>query len=201
MSSGSVTLWFRDLEQGDEDAATRLWEHYGPRIVRLARQRMAGVDSAPADEEDVVQSAFFDLCQGAQAGKFAYVADREALWRLLMLIVARKAANRYRHDRRQKRRPTAQELPGELSATVAVSSSAGGELQSPLPSPDFAAEMAETFQRLLDELGDPVLQQIALLKMEGYEHTEIAARLGCVPRTIVRKVQLIRRLWQSTTAS
>jgi DNA-binding CsgD family transcriptional regulator len=31
--------------------------------------------------------------------------------------------------------------------------------------------------------------------MEGYTNAEIAARLGCVPQTVERKLRAIRRLW------
>jgi hypothetical protein len=31
--------------------------------------------------------------------------------------------------------------------------------------------------------------------MEGYTTPEIAAKLGCVPRSVERKLQAIRRLW------
>jgi hypothetical protein len=31
--------------------------------------------------------------------------------------------------------------------------------------------------------------------MEGYGNEEIAAKLGCVPRTVERKLRLIRNLW------
>jgi DNA-directed RNA polymerase specialized sigma24 family protein len=31
--------------------------------------------------------------------------------------------------------------------------------------------------------------------MEGYTNAEIADKLGCVPVTVERKLQLIRRVW------
>jgi DNA-directed RNA polymerase specialized sigma24 family protein len=64
------------------------------------------------------------------------------------------------------------------------------------PTPEFAAEVADECRRLLDGLGDPELRSIALWKMEGATDEEIAARLGYVLRTVQRRVQLIRRLWE-----
>jgi DNA-directed RNA polymerase specialized sigma24 family protein len=50
-------------------------------------------------------------------------------------------------------------------------------------------------RRLLEALGDETLRQIALLRMEGYNDSEIAARLGCGVRTVGRKLELIRKIW------
>jgi DNA-directed RNA polymerase specialized sigma24 family protein len=36
---------------------------------------------------------------------------------------------------------------------------------------------------------------VALWKMEGYANEEIAAKLGCVPRTVERRLRLIRSVW------
>jgi DNA-directed RNA polymerase specialized sigma24 family protein len=55
--------------------------------------------------------------------------------------------------------------------------------------------MTEECRRLLDRLGDPGLETVALWKMEGYTNAEIAAQLGCAPRSVERKLRLIRGLW------
>ena len=36
---------------------------------------------------------------------------------------------------------------------------------------------------------------MATLRMEGYTVEEIAARLGRVPRTVKRRLQMIRQIW------
>ena len=48
-------------------------------------------------------------------------------------------------------------------------------------------------------LGDPGLEAVALWKMEGYTTQEIAAQLGCAPRSVDRKLHLIRELWKEET--
>jgi DNA-directed RNA polymerase specialized sigma24 family protein len=63
------------------------------------------------------------------------------------------------------------------------------------PTPEFAAQVAEECQRLLGRLKDASLRTVALGKMEGYSNEEIAGQLGCAPRTVARKVRVIRRLW------
>jgi DNA-directed RNA polymerase specialized sigma24 family protein len=64
------------------------------------------------------------------------------------------------------------------------------------PSPEFAAQVAEECQRLLQKLDKPDLKKIALWKMEGYTNKEIATKLGRVERSIERKLDLIRKTWE-----
>jgi hypothetical protein len=63
------------------------------------------------------------------------------------------------------------------------------------PSPELAAQVADECRRRLGMLGNETLRSIALWKMEGFTNDEIAAKLGCVRFTVVRKLQAIRRAW------
>lgn len=192
-SHGSVTLCLRDLAAGDQEAARVLWQRYGERVLQLARLKLRGTPRQRADEEDVAQSVFSNLCTGALLGQFAGVADRDELWRLLVVITVRKVLNHRKYELRQKR-------SGAVSAATitvpdhAVAAAIAG-LADDGPSPEFAAIMNESCTALLDCLLDPTLQQIAIWKMEGYGNEDIAERLGCVPRTVARKLRLIRGLW------
>ena len=49
---------------------------------------------------------------------------------------------------------------------------------------------------MLALLGDPELRKVAVWKMEGYSNEEIASKLDCVPRTVERKLRMIRSLWE-----
>jgi DNA-directed RNA polymerase specialized sigma24 family protein len=55
--------------------------------------------------------------------------------------------------------------------------------------------VTEEFKRLLADLGDEELRQIALAKMEGYTNQEIAARMDLTLRTVERRLALIRGRW------
>jgi DNA-directed RNA polymerase specialized sigma24 family protein len=72
-----------------------------------------------------------------------------------------------------------------------------GQVIGPEPSPEFAAMVAEECGRLLDGLPDESLRTVALMKMEGYTNDEIADRLDCGPRTVTRKLNIIRTAWLS----
>jgi DNA-directed RNA polymerase specialized sigma24 family protein len=182
-SPGSVTDWLTRLQAGDEAAVQPLWERYFRRLVTLARAKLHGTSRARADEEDVALSAFDDFYRGVTQGRFPRLSDRKDLWRLLVLITAHKALDRLRRERRQKRGATRVEA-ADLEGVV-----------GPEPSPDFAAEVADECRWLLERLDDPELRAVAVWKMEGYSTAEIAARLGCVTRTVERKLQLIRAVW------
>jgi DNA-directed RNA polymerase specialized sigma24 family protein len=184
----SVTQWLDELRRGDRDAAQRLWERYYPRLVGLARRRLKAAHRRVADEEDVALSAFDSFCRGAAEGRFPRLADRDELWRLLVVITARKAGHLVRREGRLRRGGGAPGGPGE----------APWELEQVLaggPTPEFALQVAEEFLRLLGLLGDAELEAVAVWKMQGQTAAQIAERLGCVPRTVERKLRLIRDLW------
>jgi len=62
----NITHWLPALQQGNEQAAERLWQEYFVKIVRLAKRRMEGLRLRAADEEDVALSAMNSFCRMAQ---------------------------------------------------------------------------------------------------------------------------------------
>jgi DNA-directed RNA polymerase specialized sigma24 family protein len=64
------------------------------------------------------------------------------------------------------------------------------------PTPEFAAMVAEEYQRLLAKLESDELRRVALDRMEGYTTDEIAERLSVARRTVARRLDLIRRTWE-----
>jgi DNA-directed RNA polymerase specialized sigma24 family protein len=47
----------------------------------------------------------------------------------------------------------------------------------------------------MEQLDDSTLRSVATWKLEGYTDVEIAGRLGCVTRTVERKLARIRSIW------
>jgi DNA-directed RNA polymerase specialized sigma24 family protein len=197
MAPGSVTHWIRELRAGDPAAAQKLWERYFGRLVGLARQKLRTLPRRAADEEDVALSAFDSFCRGAARGRYPNLTDRDNLWHLLVTITARKALQLRRLERRQKR--GGGNVRGDSAFHLGTNDVAGeGDVEQVIgttPTPEFAAQTVEEYQRLLARLTDPSLRSVAVWKMEGYTNEEIAARLSCVPRTVQRKLGLIRTLW------
>jgi RNA polymerase sigma factor (sigma-70 family) len=194
VADGTVTRWIEQLKEGDREAAQKLWERYFRRLVGLARKMLRRKRPRAADEEDVALSAFDSFCRGAAEGRFPQLDDRDDLWQLLMLLTTRKASHLLRDEGRQKRGGKVQRLP-EPSASSAAS--AGLEqILSREPTPAFAAQVAEEYQRLLARLGDRKLKAVACWKLEGYTNEEIAQKLGCTPRSVYRKLCIIRDVWE-----
>ncbi len=196
-SPGSVTRCLLDLQGGDPSAARQLWDRYFERLVGLARARLgASRRSGEADEEDVVLSAFDSFCAGTAGGRFPDLAGRDELWRLLVVITARKAAAQARRQGRRKRGggrvldEAGLEAAGAAGEVGALDRFVGRE-----PSPEFAAMVAEECRVLLETLGDESLRRVAIRRMEGYTSDEIAGQLGCARRTVARRLDLIRQIW------
>jgi DNA-directed RNA polymerase specialized sigma24 family protein len=194
-SAGSVTHWIGLLKAGDPAAAQPLWEAYFRRLVGLARQKLGAAPRQAADEEDVALSAFASLCRGAQQGRFPQLNDRNDLWHLLVVITARKALQLVRDECREKRGGGNVLLEGDLVAAGDLGVEGLAQVVGREPTPEFAAQVAEQFRALMDRLGDPSLRAIALWKMDGYTNDDIATMLGCVSRTVERRLRVIRTLW------
>ena len=194
---GSVTLWIDKLRSGETLAATELWKSYYERLIRLARSRLKDSSRRVSDEEDIVIDAFDSLCRGVQAGRFPKLEDRDDLWQILVMLTARKAANQWKHGRRQKRGGGL--VQGESYFGTSDDGDGIHQVVGDEPTPEFAAEVGEETRRLLELLVDPVLREIAVAKLHGYLNSEIAAQRNVQTRTIERKLRLIREVW--TTAS
>lgn len=199
-----VSQWIERIKAGDQEAATKLWNKYYDKLIRLACHRLRGARRRAEDEEDVVARAFETFFRRAKAENFSELRDRNDLWRLLVTITDRKAKNFVRAEKRQKRgsgklrgesgfygnAKDAKKNHGEKSETKGADGLAGDE-----PTPEFTAMMLEHFQQLLDDL-DEDLREIALLKLEGYSNDEIAEEIKRSSRTVERRVWLIRERWK-----
>jgi len=183
-TNDSVTLWLNQVKEGERDSVRPLLERYFQRLVQLARSRFRGRSDLAGYEEDVALSAFKSLCLGAERGRFPQLADRDDLWRVLAVLTVRKAIDvqRRHRDHADLGEPNLQQLLSDE------------------PPAEMAAEMADDYERLLGLLGDAELRSVALWKVEGYTNMEIAEKLGCVERSVERKLQRIRILWAEAVA-
>ncbi|MCA9265708.1 MAG: ECF-type sigma factor [Pirellulaceae bacterium] len=200
MTDDAVTRWVESLEQGDEEAASRLWQYCFPKLLRYAARRLPDHLRRTMDEEDVALSAFKSFCLGSERGAFPELRGRDELWKLLLCITARKAQARLRHETREKR--GGGKVSGEsiFITDAAEGIPAGiGNVAGAAPTPDMMAQFSDGCEQLLERLGDDTLRAIALLRVEGYSVDEIAQRVGCAKRSVERRLNLIRKTWLDAT--
>jgi DNA-directed RNA polymerase specialized sigma24 family protein len=193
--AGDVTIWMGQLAEGDGEAAANLYEHYFEQIANLARRRMSPAYRRVADEEDVALSVLQNLFEGITNGRYPELSSRENLWRLLVVMTARKAINIVEKQRAQKRGGGAVRGESILQGPDAGMTPGFDRFEGQSATPDFVVELEEESKRQFARLGDETLKQVAILKMEGYTNDEIAAKLETTTRTVERKLQRIREIW------
>ncbi|RMF41584.1 MAG: RNA polymerase subunit sigma-70 [Planctomycetota bacterium] len=184
-----VSHWIDQVKQGDSLAAHRIWEHYFDSLLRSVRQRLAGQNRGPSDEEDVVLSVFKSFYAAAQRGRFPNLSSRDDLWHLLLRMAARKIIDKRRHDRRLRR-------GGDADIRSLDSPNIVHEVIGNEPSPEMVLMMQESMEEFLGSLGVGSLRDLAVAKLEGYSNRELALRFECSERTIERRLHLIREKLQ-----
>ncbi len=198
MSDGdSVTRWLAGVKDGDSADIEHVWSRYFSRLVRLAGTKLPAHGKRSFDEEDIALSAFQSFCDRANRGLFPQLDDRDDLWRLLATLTARKAIMAMRKQSRKKRGggrvmgESGLAKPGQDHESSGLAAFCKDE-----PTPQAAAEFADQLEHLLQKLDDATLKTIALRKLEGFTSVEIAIELGVTARTVDRKLNVIRALWE-----
>lgn len=201
-SHDSVSSWIKGAKAGDPTAAQRLWELFFERLVRLCGKKLGTHPRRASDEEDVALSAFHSFWEGARQNRFPQLQDQDDLWQLLVVIAGRKVIDLFQHDHRQRRGGGC--LVDETALIGAASSSGFLGLDQVIgdePTPEFAAIVTEEYERLLADLANESLRQVAQRKLEGFSNEEIAKQLDCSLRSVERKLRLIRETWSDGGAN
>ena len=196
MSEESVTHWIDDLRGGNPEAAEKIVNRYLEQIVRLVRRRLPSNIRRAADEEDVALSALQSVVDGIQEGQFDQLGCRDELWKLLVAISQRKAANHILRETAQKRGGGKVRGESALDARPKNDDAAGLErVPQPGPTPDEEVELREYADRIiefLEGLADQTLRDIAVWKSLDRTDAWIAEQLNCSTKTVERKRRLIR---------
>jgi DNA-directed RNA polymerase specialized sigma24 family protein len=193
---GSVTGWIERVKRGDSEAAERLWERYFGRLVALARGRLSARRGtrAVADEEDAALSALDSFYQRAGRDKFPRLNNRDDLWRLLVVMTARKVSDHINHERRARRGRGLVVRESDLAGSDAELGPGFDRFLGREPTPEFVALMADEYEYHVGKL-DEAIRPVAVLRLEGLSTDEIAGRLGCTPRNVRYKLEFIRKTW------
>ena len=166
--------------------ASALFEQFAQRLIGLARLHLDVRLQHRIDPEDVVQSVYKSFL--VRYGQVS-LQDQETggLWSLLTVITLRKCADRVRYHRAARRdigRETAAAAP---DLTEPWQAAVGRE-----PTPDEAAVLAETVEKLLTAL-DVDERPIVELSLQGYSTQEISEQLGRAERSVRRLRERVRK--------
>src|SRR5438270_11395293 len=121
------------LRNGDDQAATEVFQRYMNRLLVLARQQFDAVLRRKVDPEDVVQSAYKSFFLRYGEGKLE-VQDWRNLWSLLTMITVRKCLDRVEYHRAE-RRDVRREAAAQPDAAGAEGAEPGWQAASPEPTP------------------------------------------------------------------
>jgi RNA polymerase sigma-70 factor (ECF subfamily) len=183
---GSFDQLMAGLRDRDGDAARQLFNRFAGRLVGLARARLDRVLRAKVGPDDVVQSVFKSFFRGQADGRFD-VQDWDALWSLLVVITARKCGRQLRYFRRAGR-----DVAREAAPAAADGSAPGWEALARDPSPEEAAVLAETLERLMRGLTERE-RQVLELRLQGYTVPEISSRVGRTEYTVQGILKRVRQ--------
>ncbi len=169
----------RRLREGSDDAATTLYLRYAQRLRRLANAQVSPHMALRVDPEGVVQSVFRTFFRRASSGQYE-VAEKEDLWKLLLVMSLNKIRTAGTHHRASKR---------DQGKTCSLSNIDDGN----------AAENEEAFHVLKLTIEEVVgnlpedQRNIVWLRIEGHEVSEIAEKTGRAKRSIERILQAFRQ--------
>lgn len=194
-TAGSVTKWIDALQTGAESPISDVWIRYYARLAELAKAHIANHPSKAVDGEDVASHVLFTVCRRVATGKYPDLKNRNDLWNLLFKITQRKIAGEKRNGLRQKRGSGKVLLATDANRFLADSGNPPVAAISKEPNIESAIELRDLYRHLIDLLPADKFQQIARMKLEEQTTEEIADRLNISPRTVERKVAIIRKRW------
>jgi len=185
--SGNSKIDSRELlerfQNGDEQAASILYERHVGRLIRLAQQRISPQLGRRIDAEDVVQSAMNSFFRGAGEGAYTVNASGD-LWPLLAAITMNKVLQKVEFHSSAKR---------NFQKTLSPETSSGSDIEFPgnEPGPDAAYEVIEEIERITAGMDD-IQRQMVEYRIQGYEFTEIAAMVSRSERTVRRVMAKVK---------
>lgn len=190
MALGSVSHLFAQARQGDLAAFSPLWQRFFPRLVGLARRRLAGRRIGGSDAEDAAQAALVSFWKQLNSGMFLNNLRRDSLWNLLAKFTARKVGHQLRDEAAEKRGGGRVLAEAELSQDQQLDQVIGE-----LSPQELDVQASELLEGLPSDL-----QEMAMLRLLGYSTKEIADEFDCTQRKVQRKLELVRLRWETSFA-
>jgi RNA polymerase sigma-70 factor (ECF subfamily) len=175
--------------QGEQQAATELFQRYTARLIALVRARLSDKLAQRLDPEDVVQSAYRSFFSHVRNGRFDLERGGD-LWQFLVVVTLHKLHKCLRRNTAQKRDAHREQGLGEGEA--------GNDLAHFLsrePSPLEAVALADEVQWVMSRLG-PLERSMLELRLQGYNQEEIATRARRSEITVRRFLKQVKEQFQ-----
>ncbi|MDR2757294.1 MAG: hypothetical protein LBC20_16470 [Planctomycetaceae bacterium] len=202
LSDDDLKLLLDGIQNQNKDSFEQFWNLHFSQLTALARRKMSQVNKRVSDEEDIAISAIHSFYTGLAEQRFHTIQGNNELWKILATIVCRKISKQQRGQFTQKRgsgliRGESIFVAGPAATADNKNKQSGfGNVAGNTAQPYFEIEFLDTCEKLYNILDDETMRNIARLIMEGFTIDEIAEELGCVRRTIERKLKKIRDKWQ-----
>ena len=174
----SLTVWLDRLQEGDNEAIEEIYNRYSKKMAECAAKRIRGETSLHVDQDDIVNSVFRMIVRKSKEGRFPRLNHSTDLLPFLLSVVAHKTIDYIRKEKRK--------FLGLSFSEV---------LERDSLDPHLSAASTEFIQKLFDSLKKERLQEIVKLKVDGMLNKDIATKLGISPKTVTRKLSVIKRIW------
>jgi len=200
LSDSALKQLLVSIENNDEEAIGLFWDMHFERLSAMAQQKLSRKFSRVNDGEDIALSAIHSFFVGLSKKRFQAIRGKNELWNLLVTMVMRRIAKQCRNENTQKR--GGGRVRGEsvfITGDNSDKKEGLAQISRSQETPDLNVEFLDTCEWLFDLLPDEKTRNVARLLMDGYSLDDIADELGCVRRTIERKLQQIRQIWAQQT--
>src|SRR5947209_7215899 len=145
------------LRHGDEDAARRIFQQFGSRLISKARRKLDKDKRlrAKIDPADVIQSVFKSFFSRLENGEWD-LKNWDSFWSLLVVITLHKCGHKLRDFHRERRDVRKEKAPD------ATENTSGWEAVGREPSPLEVMTLADTLEQVMGELKEIERNVLAL---------------------------------------
>jgi RNA polymerase sigma-70 factor (ECF subfamily) len=159
------------VRDGDEDAASMLYERYARRVLGLVESKLGARLRSTTEPEDVVQSVFRSMFRGVQSGNYD-APPGATLWNLLAVISVNKLRRKATHHSAQCR---------DMDRVVSLDAVTDGETID-----DSSIQFLEVCVRETLEFLRPLDREVLSLRIQGHTVDEISEMTNRSCRTVER---------------
>ena len=191
MNTSPLDALLMKLSSGDALSAEQVFVAYEPYLRKIVRRRLPTKLRAKFDSTDIVQSIWVDLLREVREGELHFT-DANHLRAFLIRVTCNRFNDRFRRNRLalEKERP----LTGAEGDVFAASHQA---------TPSDIVQAEDLWDKLLG-LCQPGHREILMLKRQGCDYAEIAAKTGGrfhpLEAPAVADERALRRAVRPTTA-